>query len=85
MCFKHLPKIPDCCNIQTELKEITACNTKCQGTWSKCSGKLKESGPLVDKCKCDCMKPTQMPTPASSGRRLFLNLREFKHRNLKRP
>merc|ERR1711868_27400 len=47
-CFNNLPKIPDCCNIQTELKEITACNTKCQATWSKCSGKLKEAGPLVD-------------------------------------
>ena len=79
MCVKHLPKIPDCCNIQTELKEITACNVKCQATWSKCSGNLKEAGPLVDKCKCDCM-PT---TTTKAGRRLFLNLRDFKHRNLK--
>ena len=77
-CFEQLPQIPDCCNVQNELKEIGDCNTKCQKTWGKCSGALKEAGPLVDKCKCDCMKITT----TAPGRRLFFNLRDFKRRNI---
>ena len=78
-CFQAIPSPNPTCNPKTELDGATVCNNDCQDTWSDCSSALKEAGPLVDKCECDCVK-TAASTPstataAASGRRLFLNLR----------
>jgi len=82
-CFQAIPAPNAQCNPQTELKGATACNNVCQKTWGICSVALKDAGPLVDKCKCDCSKSSTTPisTAASSGRRHFINLRNFHNYN----
>ena len=83
-CFQAIPSPNAACNPQTELKGATACNDVCQKTWGICSVALKDAGPLVDKCKCDCSKTSTTPiisTGASSGRRHFINLRNFHNFN----
>merc|ERR1712198_218217 len=82
-CFAAIPTPNAACNPKAELDGATACNNACQASWSNCSSALKAAGPLVDKCKCDCVKtttPTTVVTPSVAGRRLFLNLRNF-HNN----
>ena len=84
-CFQAIPSPSATCNPGTPLKNATDCNNACQSTWSDCSSALKAAGPLVDRCKCDCVKTSPTPSTATataSGRRLFLNLRNF-HNNMR--
>merc|ERR1712173_359284 len=75
-CFQAIPSPSATCNPGTLLSGATDCNNACQSTWSGCSSALKAAGPLVDRCECDCVK-TVSTTASPSGRRLFLNLRNF--------
>ena len=58
MCFENVPAVPASCNpgeLQTETKKKLK---MCKSAFSSCSRTLKEAGPYVDQCECDCMVMT---------------------------
>merc|ERR1711945_59550 len=66
-CFQAIPAPSASCNPGTLLKGATTCNSDCQSAWSDCSSALKSAGPLVNKCKCDCVKTSSASPPVSTA------------------
>jgi len=57
-CFGNVPSVPSSCNPGTIQTETKATLKACKGAVSDCNKALKEAGPFVDQCECDCMVMT---------------------------
>ena len=57
-CFAAVPAVPAACNPGTIQSETKATLKACKSAVSTCNKALKEAGPFVDQCECDCMTVT---------------------------